>query len=127
MTRVAIYKTFRKKSNKSSRIYAINQMLKYTNERNYKYTIYIDIVNGLNELKLREMLKKLKKDIIDNKFNKVIIDSLSNLSKNRAFTLEFLQFLKENNCTLESIREGKIFYDTYINYLKETDYRNGEI
>lgn len=48
-------------------------------------------------------MNKLKHDIQNGKYKKLIIKDMTNVSRNTTFNIEFLQFLDDNDCKVESM------------------------
>lgn len=113
MAKVGNYISFKKKTNKSSRNYKMEQIANYNLMNNYDYKIYMDTIKNNVDTESRKELEKLKQDIKSGLINKVVVSSLSNISKNSVILLDFMRFLKEYDCELESIKEGKLCLDDY--------------
>lgn len=105
------YVSFKKKTNISSRNHKMEQIANYNLMNNYDYKIYMDTIKNNVDTESRKELEKLKQDIKSGLINKVVVSSLSNISKNSVILLDFMRFLKEYDCELESIKEGKLCLD----------------
>lgn len=113
MAKVGNYISFKKKTNKSSRNYKIEQIANYNLMNNYDYKLYVDIVKNNMDTNSRVELEKLKQDIESGIIDKVVVISLSNINRNHFILLDFMKFLKDNACELESIKEGRLYLDDY--------------
>lgn len=102
MEKVAVYASFKDQS-KNSRSFVLKQLAEWCLLKNYDYTLYIDKVKNRIDVTNRKELKDLKDDIEQNIYSKVIVKDMSQLSRDTAFNLEFVNFLEENNCKIESI------------------------
>lgn len=107
------YVSFKKKTNISSRNHKMEQIANYNLMNNYDYKLYMDTIKNNVDIESRKELEKLKQDIKSGLINKVVVSSLSNISKNSVILLDFMRFLKEYDCELESIKEGKLCLDDY--------------
>lgn len=110
---IGTYTSFKKKTNISSRNHKMEQIANYNLMNNYDYKIYMDTIKNNVDTESRKELEKLKQDIKSGLINKVVVSSLSNISKNSVILLDFMRFLKEYDCELESIKEGKLCLDDY--------------
>lgn len=113
MKKVANYICFKKRHNKESRLYKIEQIANYNLMNNYDYELYVDTVKSSTDIDSRTEFKRLKEDIKRNNVNRVIISSFSNLSRNPHEISKFMKLLKKHNCELESIKEGIINVDEF--------------
>lgn len=96
----------------------------YYKQNNYEYILYTDIVKDRNITEERNELDRLKRDITDGKYSKILISSLTNISKNVKFNLSFITYAEDNNCKIISIDKSdphqyKKFIDTMYKKLKE--------
>lgn len=96
----------------------------YCKQNNYEYILYTDIVKDRNITEERNELDRLKRDITDGKYPKILISSLTNISKNVKFNLSFITYAEDNNCKIISIDKSdphqyKKFIDTMYKKLKE--------
>ena len=66
-------------------------------QRNYDYTFYLDKAKNRSDLNRKE-LNELKEDIKNKEYSKVVIKDITQLSKNTFSNIEFIQFLKDNDC-----------------------------
>lgn len=110
---IGTYTSFKKKTNILSRNHKMEQIANYNLMNNYDYKIYMDTIKNNVDTESRKELEKLKQDIKSGLINKVVVSSLSNISKNSVILLDFMRFLKEYDCELESIKEGKLCLDDY--------------
>ena len=110
---IGTYTSFKKKTNISSRNHKMEQIANYHLMNNYDYKLYVDTVKKNVNTESRTELKKLKEDIESGIIDKVIVNSISDISRNYNFTVEFMKFLKEHDCELECIKEGKLCLDDY--------------
>lgn len=101
MEKVAIYASF-KEQNRKSIDYCLEQLAEWCLMNNYDYKIYFDKVKSRLDLDRKE-LNNLKEDIKNKKIKKVIIKDLRHLYRNTIFNVEFLNFLEENDCQIESV------------------------
>lgn len=99
MEKVAIYASF-KNQNKKSKDFALKQIADYCIMKNYDYTIYFDKVKNRLNLNRKE-LNKLKKNIENKEYSKIVIKDITQLSRNTIYNIEFLKFLENNKCTIE--------------------------
>ena len=114
MEKVAVYASFKNQNSKSME-YSLKQLANYCLMKNYDYTFYFDKVKSRLDLNRKE-LNSLKEDIENKEYSKVVIKDITQLSRNTVYNMEFLKFLDDNNCQIESI-DGldltlykKIFY-----------------
>lgn len=70
--------------------------------KNYDYTIYFDKVKSRLDLDRKE-LNSLKEDIENKEYSKIVIKDITQLSRNTVYNMEFLQFLDDNECKIESM------------------------
>lgn len=125
MEKVAVYASF-KNQNRDSIDFFLKQISNWCIMKNYDYTIYFDKVNNRLDLDRKE-LNVLKEDIRNKKYSKIIIKDLSHLSRNTVCNMEFLDFLKINNCKIECV-DGtdlsiyKLLFDRF-NKKKENKFR----
>lgn len=101
MEKVAVYASFKDQSRKSIDFF-LNRVADWCLMKNYDYTLYFDKVKNRLDLDRNE-LNKLKHDIQDGKYKKLIIKDMTNVSRNTTFNIEFLQFLDDNDCKVESM------------------------
>ena len=101
MEKVAIYASFKNQSTKSIE-YTLKSMTDWCLMKNYDYTIYFDKVKSRVDLNRKE-LNNLKSNIKNKRYSKFIIKDISKLSKNTFKNIEFLEFLDDNDCQIESI------------------------
>lgn len=101
MEKVAGYLCF-KNQGKNSISIGLKQMVDWCLLKNYDCTIYFDKVKSRLDLNRKE-LNRLKEYIQNEKYKKVVIKDMTNVSRNTLFNINFLQFLKENNCEIESM------------------------
>ncbi len=99
MEKVAGYLCFINQS-ESSINFHIRQMLDWCLFKNYDCMIYFDKVKSRSDFNRKE-LNKLKLDIQNKKYSKLIIKDLTHLSKNVVNTLELLNFFDGNHCEVE--------------------------
>ena len=66
------------------------------------YTLYFDKVQNRLDLNRKE-LNNLIEDIENKEYSKVIIKDITQLSRNTIYNINFLQFLEDNNCKIESM------------------------
>lgn len=101
LEKVAGYLCFKNQSKESMNL-NLKQMSEWCLLKNYDCTIYFDKVKNRLDLDRNE-LNKLKHDIQDGKYKKLIIKDMTNVSRNTTFNIEFLQFLDDNDCKVESM------------------------
>ena len=70
--------------------------------KNYDYTFYFDKVKSRLDLDRKE-LNSLKEDIENKEYSKVVIKDITQLSRNTVYNMEFLKFLDDNDCQIESM------------------------
>lgn len=101
MEKVAVYASFKNQNSKSIE-YSLKQLANYCLMKNYDYTFYLDKVKNRSDLNRKE-LNELKEDIKNKEYSKVVIKDITQLSKNTFSNVEFIQFLKDNDCQIESM------------------------
>lgn len=101
MEKVAVYASF-KNQNRKSIDFFLKRIADYCLMKNYDYTIYFDKVKSRLDLDRKE-LNNLKEDIENKEYSKVVIKDITQLSRNTVYNMEFLQFLDDNECKIESI------------------------
>ena len=101
MEKVAVYASF-KNQNRKSIDFFLKQIADYCLMRNYDYTIYFDKVKSRLDLDRKE-LNNLKEDIENKEYSKIVIKDITQLSRNTIYNIEFLQFLDDNDCQIESM------------------------
>lgn len=105
---VGCYTSFKKKENISSRNCKMKVISDYNLKNNYDYKLYFDIVKNNVDVQSRVALKNLKESIKKGSIKKVVVPSISNISRRTVDIINFLKFLEKYNCEFESIKEGKI-------------------
>lgn len=101
MEKVAVYASF-KNQNRKSIDFFLKRIADYCLMKNYDYTIYFDKVKSRLDLDRKE-LNNLKVDIENKEYSKIVIKDISQLSRNTIYNIEFLQFLDDNDCQIESM------------------------
>lgn len=101
MEKVAVYASFKNQNSKSIE-YSLKQLANYCLMKNYDYTFYFDKVKSRLDLDRKE-LNSLKEDIENKEYSKVVIKDITQLSRNTIYNMEFLNFLDNNNCQIESM------------------------
>ena len=101
MEKVAVYASFKKQGSESID-YTLKQLADYCLMKNYDYTIYFDKIKSRLDVDRKE-LNDLKEDIKNKEYSKVVIKDITQLSKNTFSNIEFIQFLKDNDCQIESM------------------------
>ena len=101
MEKVAVYASFKNQNSKSIE-YSLKQLANYCLMKNYDYTFYFDKVKSRLDLNRKE-LNSLKEDIENKEYSKVVIKDITQLSRNTIYNMEFLKFLDDNNCQIESM------------------------
>ncbi|MBQ3474880.1 MAG: recombinase family protein [Bacilli bacterium] len=101
MEKVAVYASF-KNQNRKSIDFFLKRIADYCLMKNYDYTIYFDKVKSRLDLDRKE-LNNLKDDIENKEYSKVVIKDIAQLSRNTVYNMEFLKFLDDNNCQIESM------------------------
>ena len=101
MEKVAVYAGFKNQNSKSIE-YSLKQLANYCLMKNYDYTFYFDKVKSRLDLDRKE-LNSLKEDIENKEYSKVVIKDITQLSRNTIYNMEFLKFLDDNNCQIESM------------------------
>lgn len=101
MEKVAVYASFKNQNSKSIE-YSLKQLADYCLMKNYDYTFYFDKVKSRLDLDRKE-LNSLKEDIENKEYSKVVIKDITQLSRNTVYNMEFLKFLDDNNCQIESM------------------------
>lgn len=102
MEKVAVYASF-KKQNRQSIDFFLKQLADWCLMKNYDYTIYFDKVQDRTSLKNRKELEDLKEDIEQQRYSKVVIRNISQLSRSVEDNIDFFNFLISNNCEIESM------------------------
>lgn len=101
MEKVAVYASF-KNQNRKSIDFFLKRIADYCLMKNYDYTIYFDKVKSRLDLDRKE-LNNLKEDIENKEYSKIVIKDITQLSRNTVYNMEFLQFLDDNECKIESM------------------------
>lgn len=101
MEKVAVYASF-KNQNRKSIDFFLKRIADYCLMKNYDYTIYFDKVKSRLDLDRKE-LNSLKEDIENKEYSKVVIKDITQLSRNTIYNMEFLNFLDDNDCQIESM------------------------
>ena len=101
MEKVAVYASFKNQNSKSIE-YSLKQLANYCLMKNYDYTFYFDKVKNRLDLDRKE-LNSLKEDIENKEYSKVVIKDITQLSRNTIYNMEFLKFLDDNDCQIESM------------------------
>jgi len=101
MEKVAVYASF-KNQNRKSIDFFLKQIADYCLMKNYDYTIYFDKVKSRLDLDRKE-LNNLKEDIENKEYSKIVMKDITQLSRNTIYNIEFLKFLDDNNCQIESM------------------------
>ena len=92
---VGCYTSFKKKENISSRNCKMKVITDYNLKNNYDYKLYFDIVKNNIDVQSRVALKKLKESIKNGNIKKVVVLSISNISKRTVDIINFLKFLEK--------------------------------
>lgn len=101
MEKVAVYASFKNQNSKSIE-YSLKQLANYCLMKNYDYTFYFDKVKSRLDLDRKE-LNSLKEDIENKEYSKVVIKDITQLSRNTFYNMEFLKFLDDKDCQIESM------------------------
>lgn len=101
MEKVAVYASF-KNQNRKSIDFFLKRIADYCLMKNYDYTIYFDKVKSRLDLDRKE-LNNLKENIENKEYSKIVIKDITQLSRNTIYNVEFLHFLDDNNCQIESM------------------------
>lgn len=101
MEKVAVYASFKNQNSKSIET-ILKQIANWCLMKNYDYTIYFDKVKNRLDLDRKE-LNSLKEDIENKEYSKVVIKDITQLSRNTIYNMEFLKFLDDNDCQIESM------------------------
>lgn len=101
MEKVAVYASFKNQNSKSIE-YTLKQIANWCLMKNYDYTIYFDKVKNRLDLNRKE-LNNLKEDIENKEYSKIVIKDITQLSRNTIYNVEFLKFLDDNDCQIESM------------------------
>ena len=101
MEKVAVYASFKNQNSKSIET-ILKQIANWCLMKNYDYTIYFDKVKNRLDLDRKE-LNSLKEDIENKEYSKVVIKDITQLSRNTIYNIEFLKFLDDNDCQIESM------------------------
>ena len=96
----------------------------YCKENSYDYTLYIDKVKSRKIITGRNSLDKLKEDIKNGMFSKILITNLTNVSRDTNFNLNFITFAEDNECKIVSMdkfdpHQYKSFIDNVLKKIKE--------
>lgn len=113
MEKVAVYLTFKKKHDNRIKDIQMKNISDYCFNKNYDYDLYLDIVDSNLDLFHRKDFNRLKEQIEDDKYDKVIIKNMSNLSRDNLFCIDFIKFLKNNNCLIECVDDTEVNYKVY--------------
>ena len=101
MEKIAVYASFKNQNSKSIET-ILKQIANWCLMKNYDYTIYFDKVKNRLDLDRKE-LNSLKEDIENKEYSKVVIKDITQLSRNTIYNMEFLKFLDDNDCQIESM------------------------
>lgn len=101
MEKVAGYLCF-KDQGKNAISFNLKKMSDWCLLNNYDCSIYFDKVKSHLDFNRKE-LDRLKEDIKNKKYSKVIIKDITNISRNTLFNVELLKFFEENNCEVISM------------------------
>lgn len=101
MEKIAVYASFKNQNSKSIE-YTLKQIANWCLMKNYDYTIYFDKVKNRLDLNRKE-LNNLKEDIENKEYSKIVIKDITQLSRNTIYNMEFLKFLDDNDCQIESM------------------------
>lgn len=123
MEKIAVYYTF-KIDKPNSCADELVKLANYCKENNYECCLYMDIVKSRKITTERNSLIRLKKDVESENFSKIVITSLTNISKDTNFNLEFISSAEENGCRIISIdnfdpHHYKSFIDNVLKKLEE--------
>lgn len=120
MEKVAVYVSFKNHDRKPID-YFLDKIANWCIMKNYDYSIYYDKVKSRLDLQNRKDLNRLKEDIENKKISKVIVKDITQLSRNTIYNIEFLEFLKDNDCQIECIdgTDLDLFKDFLENKNKE--------
>ena len=123
MEKVAIYASY-KNENRDYIEFLLNQIKDWCYLKNYDYTIYLD--KREKNLNNRSEFKKLKKDIENHKYSKIIIKDIRHITRNLHYSMDFLDFLERNNCKIESLNGEDLnthlkIYKQIINNVKNKE------
>jgi len=67
-----------------------------------EYEIFIDKVKSKTDVKNRPAMTHLKEKIKKGEINNLIIDDISNLSRDITFNMKFLSYVENNECKVSS-------------------------
>lgn len=67
-----------------------------------EYEIFIDKVKSKTDIKNRPAMEHLKSKIKKAEINHLIIDDISNLSREMSFNMDFISYLEKNKCKVSS-------------------------
>ena len=115
MEKVAVYASFKDQSRKSINFF-LKRVADWCLMKNYDYTLYFDKVKSRLDLDRKE-LNDLKEDIENGEYSKVIIKDITQLSRNTVHNMDFLQFLEDNDCQIESMDGTDL--TLYKKYMKD--------
>lgn len=113
MEKVALYLTFKKKHDNRFRDSQMEYINNYCLNKKYDYDLYLDIVDNNLDVSRRKDLDRLKQKIEEQEYDKVLIKSMSNLSRNHLFCIDFIKFLRNNDCLLETVNNNEVNYKVY--------------
>ena len=102
MEKVAVYASFKKQSRKSIDFF-LRKIADWCLVNNYDYTIYFDKVQERTNLKNRKELENLKEHIRQKRYSKVVVKNITQLSTNTDENIDFINFLLNNDCKIESM------------------------
>lgn len=102
MEKVAVYYT-QKISDEKSNNYYLDIINNWCKNNNYDYDLFVDKVKSRKMINNRIELERLKKDISNKVYKKIIITDLTNISRDMNFNLDFISFVEKNNCKMFSI------------------------
>lgn len=123
MEKIAVYYTF-KIDKPNSCADELVKLANYCKENNYECCLYMDIVKSRKITTERNSLIRLKNDIERENFSKIIITSLTNISRDTNFNLKFISLAEEKGCQIISMdkfdpHHYKSFIDNILKKLEE--------
>ena len=100
--KVAVYYVSKLDKEYSSEL-TLMKIKNYCKENDYDYTLYMDKVKSRRITTGRNELDKLKEDLKNGRFSKIIITDLSNICRDAKFNLELISFAEDNKCKIISM------------------------
>ena len=123
MEKVAVYFVQKIDKNSCCKI-NIKEIDNWCKKNNYDYFLYLDFVANGQNINERRAFTQLKEDLADGKFSKVIIKNIPNVSKDRNFIVDFVNYAEFSDCQIISMdkfnpHKYKDFIESITKKMKE--------